>query len=163
MPLSFISHNLILQKSHMVAGQNLFPRSISAKSDFQRKLNCWLSRPRSAPLLVFSPFCFAVYFPEMRPDKPFQFLFEVLFHRDYLISSLHFCLHHRESSSEFLQPFFLQILISESQKSLLLQNKSTACLLQDIGVSLLARIRLTIKTSNLRKRKKKSLFSEFFI
>ena len=34
----------------MVAGQNLFPRSISAKSDFQRKLNCWLSRPRPAPL-----------------------------------------------------------------------------------------------------------------
>ena len=56
MQLSFISHNLTLRKSHMVAGQNLFPRSISAKSDFQRKLNCWLSRPRPAPLLVFSPF-----------------------------------------------------------------------------------------------------------
>ena len=50
MQLSFISHNLTLRKSHMVAGQNLFPRSISAKSDFQRKLNCWLSRPRPAPL-----------------------------------------------------------------------------------------------------------------
>ena len=98
MQLSFISHNLTLRKSHMVAGQNLFPRSISAKSDFQRKLNCWLSRPRPAPLLVFSPFCFVVYFPEMRPDKLFQFLFEVLF----LISSLHFCLHHRGSSSSSL-------------------------------------------------------------
>ena len=50
MQLSFISHNLTLRKSHMVGGQNLFPRSISAKSDFQRKLNCWLSRPRPAPL-----------------------------------------------------------------------------------------------------------------
>ena len=150
MQLSFISHNLTLRKSHMVAGQNLFPRSISAKSDFQRKLNCWLSRPRPAPLLVFSPFCFVVYFPEMRPDKLFQFLFEVLF----LISSLHFCLHHRGSSSEFLQPFYLQILISESQIYLLLQNKSIACLLQDIGVSLLAGIRLTIKNFKPNKKEK---------
>ena len=113
MSLSFITHNLILLKSLMVAEQNLFPRSISAKSDFQRKLNCWLSRPRSAPLLVFSPFCFAVYFSEMRPDKLFQFLFEVLCHRDHLISSLHFCLHHKESSPAFFFSSDFDIRVAE--------------------------------------------------